>query len=207
MIHGLKVFAAILPLFIALDYLWIVVLMKSFYLQEIGDMARTTKDGRSIQPRLGSAAGVYLALPGGIVLFALPHVDPTNLLFTALLWGGLFGVTVYSVYDLTNRATLSRWPVKLVVTDIVWAASFVRWPRSLQHSSARLSRLRPSSSFSRCLPWFIQRSGFDEVEVYKRAYVDRNLLSKIRSDADHNPRKATVIAFSVAFHPSVEEMR
>ena len=120
MIHGLKVFAAILPLFIALDYLWIVVLMKSFYLREMGDMARTTPDGRSIQPRLGSAFGVYLALPGGVVLFSLPHVDPSNLLATALLWGALFGVTVYSVYDLTNRATLRHWPVKLVLLDIAW---------------------------------------------------------------------------------------
>ena len=120
MIHGLKIFAAILPLFIAMDYLWIVVLMKSFYLKEMGDMARTTPDGRAIQPRLGSAFGVYLALPGGVVLFALPQVDPANLLATALLWGALFGVTVYSVYDLTNRATLRRWPVKLVVLDIAW---------------------------------------------------------------------------------------
>lgn len=120
MIHGLKIFAAILPLFIALDYLWIVVLMKSFYLREMSDMARTTPDGRSIQPRLGSALGVYLALPGGVVLFALPHVDPANLLATALLWGALFGMTVYSVYDLTNRATLRHWPVKLVLLDIAW---------------------------------------------------------------------------------------
>ncbi len=120
MIHGLKIFAAILPLFIALDYLWIVVLMKSFYLKEMGDMARTTPDGKSIEPRLGSALGVYLALPGGVVLFALPQVDPANLLATALLWGALFGVTVYTVYDLTNRATLRRWPIKLVLVDIAW---------------------------------------------------------------------------------------
>jgi uncharacterized membrane protein len=120
MIHGLKVFAAILPFFIALDYLWIVVLMKSFYLKELGDLARTTPDGTSIVPRLGSALGVYLALPGGVVLFALPRVDPANLILTALLWGALFGVTVYAVYDLTNRATLRRWPIKLVVVDILW---------------------------------------------------------------------------------------
>lgn len=120
MIHGLLIFAAILPFFIALDYLWIVVLMKSFYLKEMGDMARTTPDGTSILPRLGSAAGVYLALPGGVVLFALPQVDPANLILTALLWGALFGATVYAVYDLTNRATLRRWPIKLVVVDIVW---------------------------------------------------------------------------------------
>jgi len=120
MMHGLIVFAAVLPLFIALDYLWIVVLMKPFYLKEMGDMARTTPDGSAIQPRLGSALGVYLALPGGVVLFALPRVDPAHLLGSALLWGALFGVAVYSVYDLTNRATLRRWPARLVAVDIAW---------------------------------------------------------------------------------------
>lgn len=120
MMHGLIIFAAVLPLFIALDYLWIVVLMKAFYLKEMGDLARTTPDGRSIRPRFGSAFGVYLALPGGVVLFALPRVDPANLFVSALLWGALFGVAVYGVYDLTNRATLRHWPVRLAVVDIAW---------------------------------------------------------------------------------------
>jgi uncharacterized membrane protein len=136
MTRELLVFATILPLFVALDYLWIVVLMKSFYLKEMADMARTTPDGRSILPRFGAAAGVYLALPGGVVLFALPRVDPANLLATALLWGALYGVAVYSVYDLTNRATLRHWPARLAAIDTAWggalcalttlAAAFVR---------------------------------------------------------------------------------
>jgi uncharacterized membrane protein len=42
------------------------------------------------------------------------------MLVSAFIWGALFGVTVYSVYDLTNRATLRRWPLKLVFIDILW---------------------------------------------------------------------------------------
>lgn len=136
MTHGLIVFAAILPLFIALDYLWLAVLMKPFYLKELGSLARTTPDGGAILPRLGAAAGVYLALPGGVVLFALPRADPANLAVTALAWGALYGVSVYSVYDLTNRATLRHWPVRLAAVDIAWggticaiatlAAAFIR---------------------------------------------------------------------------------
>ncbi len=120
MTHTLLTFAALLPLFIALDYFWLAVLMKSFYLRELADLARTTPDRRSILPRLGAAAGVYLALPGGIVLFALPRVDPANLLVSAIAWGAIYGLAVYSVYDLTNRATLRHWPVKLVVVDTAW---------------------------------------------------------------------------------------
>ena len=69
MLHELKVFLAVLPVLL-LDYLWLGRLMQGFYLRELGDLAR--REGAVIKPRLLAAAGVYLALPGGIVLFALP---------------------------------------------------------------------------------------------------------------------------------------
>jgi uncharacterized membrane protein len=118
MLHGLKVFLAILPVFLLLDYLWLGRLMHGFYLRELGDLAR--REGEAIKPRLLAAAGVYLALPGGIVLFALPRVDPLNLVWSALGWGFLYGVTVYAVYDLTNRATLRHWPLRMAAVDISW---------------------------------------------------------------------------------------
>jgi uncharacterized membrane protein len=34
----------------------------------------------------------------------------------------LLGAALYAVYDLTNQATLSRWTLKMTVTDIVWGA-------------------------------------------------------------------------------------
>jgi uncharacterized membrane protein len=58
-----------------------------------------------------------------VVLFALPRADPANLFVTALAWGALYGVAVYSVYDLTNRATLRRWSVRLAVVDIAWGGT------------------------------------------------------------------------------------
>jgi uncharacterized membrane protein len=116
--HDLKLFLAILPVFLLLDYLWLGRLMQRFYVRELGDLARS--EGGVIKPRLLAAAGVYLALPGGIVLFALPRVDPTGTVVAALFWGFLYGITVYSVYDLTNRATLREWPVRLAAVDIAW---------------------------------------------------------------------------------------
>jgi len=118
MLHELKIFLAVLPVFLLLDYLWLGRLMQGFYLRELGDLAR--REGETIKPRLLAAAGVYLALPGGIVLFALPRVDPLNPVWSALGWGFLYGITVYAVYDLTNRATLRHWPVRMAAVDICW---------------------------------------------------------------------------------------
>ena len=47
-------------------------------------------------------------------------VDPANLAASSLLWGGLFGLVVYGVYDMTNMATLDNWPVRMVWGDVCW---------------------------------------------------------------------------------------
>lgn len=116
--RDLKIFFAVIPLFLLLDYIWLAKLMKWFYLQELGPLARV--ENGSINPRLLAAAGVYLALVGGIILFALPRVNPLQPLASGLFWGALYGVAVYAVYDLTNRATLAHWPLKLAAVDICW---------------------------------------------------------------------------------------
>lgn len=118
--RDIKIFFAVLPLFLLLDYLWLGNLMKGFYLRELGPLVRG--DGVSMNPRLLAAAGVYAVLVGGMIIFALPRVNPVQPLLGGLAWGALYGFTVYAVYDLTNRATLAHWPLKLVAVDIAWGS-------------------------------------------------------------------------------------
>lgn len=60
-------------------------------------------------------------------------------------------------------------------------------------------------SFHDMLFQLISRSGMTEVEIYKKAHIDRKLFSKIRSNPAYHPRKQTVLALSIALSLSIND--
>ena len=136
MAHSIKVYFAILPIFLAIDFFWLGFLMSSFYKTELGALSRGSSG--SYQTVWWAAAVVYITIPLGIVLFVLPRVSGESVFPGALIWGGLYGFVLYAVYDMTNYALVSKWPLRLSIVDICWgvficavvssaAAWFDRW--------------------------------------------------------------------------------
>lgn len=121
MIQTLKVYGAILPIFLAIDYLWLGVFMSKFYKNELGKLARISNG--ALKPELWASIIVYLLIPLGIVLFALPRVSQENPVSTALLWGFIYGVVLYGVYDMTNYALVSKWSLRMSIVDIIWGGA------------------------------------------------------------------------------------
>ena len=70
--------------------------------------------------RWGPAILLYCLYVAGLVFFALIPALNQGTWFSALLYGGFFGLVCYGIYDLTNLATLKGWPMKMVVYDIAW---------------------------------------------------------------------------------------
>jgi len=102
--------------FMVLDGLWLGVLMKNFYRDQLAPIVRLSDGG--IAPNWPAALVVYALLGAGIALFVIPRA-PT--LGSAAGYGALFGLVVYGVYDFTNYSTLRQWPFVLTVADVAWA--------------------------------------------------------------------------------------
>jgi len=116
--HSVKVFLFLPPLLFVLDYMWLGIFASKLYKRELGPLLRMS--GTEMQPIVWAAVVVYLAIPLGILLFVLPRVNADNLIGSALLWGALYGIVVYTVYDMTNYALVRDWPLRVATIDICW---------------------------------------------------------------------------------------
>jgi uncharacterized membrane protein len=119
--HFAKLYISTLAVMLALDAVWLGMLMSDFYKGELGSLAR--RQGDSLNPILWAVVAVYLILPLGIIWFVLPRVSEASPVLSAALWGLIFGVITYGIYDLTNYATLDKWSLRYVVVDMAWGGT------------------------------------------------------------------------------------
>ena len=109
----LKLYILTVPIFFAIDMVWLGYIAKGFYQQNLA---------RFLSPDINWRAAMlfYLLYIAGILMFAVLPALEKNALARAALLGGLFGFFTYATYDLTNLATLVDWPLAVVVVDIAW---------------------------------------------------------------------------------------
>lgn len=109
----IKLFLIALPVFFIIDMLWLVLIAKKFYSEQIGFLMR---------PDINWFAAVifYLLFVAGLVIFVISPALEKHSWVHAILFGALFGLITYATYDLTNLATLKDWPVLVTVVDLIW---------------------------------------------------------------------------------------
>lgn len=102
--------------FIVVDLIWLGVIAKGFYRQQMGGL---------LADPINWKAGIafYLLYPIGVVVFAVAPAMASPSWTSALALGTMLGLFAYGTYDMTNLATLKGWPVTLAIVDMLWGAA------------------------------------------------------------------------------------
>ena len=109
----IKLFLIALPVFFAVDLVWLIFVARSFYQKQIGFL---------MKPDINWFAAIifYMLFIAGLVIFVISPAVEKHSWVHAILFGALFGLITYATYDLTNLATLKDWPLLVTVVDLIW---------------------------------------------------------------------------------------
>ena len=102
----------VLAVFLAIDSVWLTSTSK-LYKKELGSLMAK-------RPNFLYAGAFYLIYGFGVVVLALQPALADGSWWSAVWHGSLLGLFAYATYDLTNAATLKKWPHKLVFIDLAW---------------------------------------------------------------------------------------
>ncbi|MFZ6656872.1 DUF2177 family protein [Undibacterium sp. TJN19] len=109
----LAAYGSALVILLALDALWLALVMGPLYKSHLGEMMLA-------QPRVIPAVVFYLLYTVGLVVFGVLPALRQQSWVCALLLSGLLGLVAYATYDLTNLSTLKGWSLTLSMIDIGW---------------------------------------------------------------------------------------
>ena len=107
------IYAISVPVFFAIDMIWLGLVARTFYKAQIGHLLSDTVNWPV-------AISFYLLFLVGLSLFVIVPALETKSLMHAVIFGALFGFFTYATYDLTNWSTLRDWPALISIVDIAW---------------------------------------------------------------------------------------
>lgn len=109
----IKLYTIALPVFFAIDIVWLGIVAKNFYAKQIGAL---------LKPDVNWTAAIifYLIFISGLVVFVITPAMEKGSWINALLFGAFFGLVCYATYDLTNLALAKDWSLLVTIIDLIW---------------------------------------------------------------------------------------
>lgn len=113
MLDWLMIYGAVIGTILIADIIWLGLIAKTFYANQLGELML---DNFKVVP----AMAFYLLFAVGLVILAVRPGDSTVSLGQSAFYGGVAGFIAYGTYNMTNYATLKRWPLKMTWVDWPW---------------------------------------------------------------------------------------
>lgn len=109
----MKTYLLVLVSLVGADMVWLNFAAKAFYQKHLGYIFAE-------KFVLWPAVIFYLLYAFGVVYFVVNPALEARSLSLAIFRGALLGLLAYGAYDLTNHATLAKWPLVITISDLAW---------------------------------------------------------------------------------------
>lgn len=109
----MKTYLITLLSLVLLDGVWLGAMAKSFYKKHLGYLFAD-------QVLIWPAVFFYIMYALGIVYFVVNPALEARSLYLAIYRGAFLGLLAYGAYDLTNQATIAKWPIIVTFADMAW---------------------------------------------------------------------------------------
>lgn len=108
-----KLYITSLLIILVIDLIWLGVIARNFYKEQMRGLLKE----KTFWP---PALVYYLLYPFGLTYFVTGPAISSNSLMLAIVSGAILGFLCNATYNLTNWATLKKWPTLLVAVDLSW---------------------------------------------------------------------------------------
>ena len=126
MLKYLAVYFSFLFTLIVIDLIWLLVIAKNLYRDDMGSLMAT-------EPKLLAGLGFYILYALGTAIFViLPAISKQSWVYAAQ-YGALFGFFCYMTYDLTNLAVIRDFPTRLAFIDIAWGTAVTAFSATIAY--------------------------------------------------------------------------
>ena len=112
MIKEFIIVAILLGIF---DYIWLKFIFANIWSNMINNiqLSLMTLDNRFIIP-------AYILMTLSIVVYVLPKIGNKYIIRDSILYGGLLGLIIYGIFDLTNLIVFKKYLLNVALMDIAW---------------------------------------------------------------------------------------
>lgn len=113
----IKSFVIVGVLLCVFDLIW----LKYFFLKPISEMVKNIQF-KIIKPNMEYALPAYILLILSIIIYVLPNIKSDNILLDSIKYGGLLGLIIYGIFDLTNLVMFEKYSFNVAIIDMIWGS-------------------------------------------------------------------------------------
>ena len=118
--YDARIFGLLFLFVLLIDLPMVVFIFKPYFWNNVLNGIQNSKENDNKINTIIGFILTYLLIPLGLFLFVFQLINKDNWLLSCLLFGFLWGIITYGIFDFTNLVLFKKYPLWLAFFDTIW---------------------------------------------------------------------------------------